>query len=57
MTAWNRWASAVAAEGGGRLHPVGHLTLRDVDWLLAQLGQLATAGVRLAMIAPIPTIH
>jgi hypothetical protein len=52
MTAWNRWAATVAAEGGGRLHPVGHLTLRDGDWLLAQLGELATAGVRLAMIAP-----
>lgn len=52
MTAWNRWAATVAAEGCGRLHPVGHLTLRDGDWLLAQLGELATAGVRLAMIAP-----
>jgi predicted TIM-barrel fold metal-dependent hydrolase len=52
MGAWNRWAAAVAAEGGGRLHPVGHLTLRDADWLLAQLGDLANTGVRLAMIAP-----
>jgi predicted TIM-barrel fold metal-dependent hydrolase len=52
MAAWNRWAATVAAEGGGRLHPVGHLTLRDGDWLLAQLRELATAGIRLAMIAP-----
>ncbi|HEX6310418.1 MAG TPA: hypothetical protein VF152_02190, partial [Acidimicrobiia bacterium] len=52
MGAWNRWAATVAAEGGGRLHPVGHLTLRDPEWLLGQLTQLADAGVRLAMIAP-----
>jgi predicted TIM-barrel fold metal-dependent hydrolase len=52
MAAWNRWAATVAAEGGGRLYPVGHLTLRDGDWLLAQLRELATAGIRLAMIAP-----
>jgi predicted TIM-barrel fold metal-dependent hydrolase len=52
MAAWNRWAATVAAGGGGRLHPVGHLTLRDDDWLLAQLRELATAGIRLAMIAP-----
>jgi len=52
MGAWNRWCATVAAEGGGRLHPVAHLTLRDADWLLAQLGDLEAAGVRLAMIAP-----
>jgi predicted TIM-barrel fold metal-dependent hydrolase len=52
MAAWNRWAATVATEGGGRLHPVGHLTLRDGDWLLARLRELATAGIRLAMIAP-----
>lgn len=52
MTAWNRWAATVAAEGGGRLHPVAHLTLRDPDWLRGQLEELSPAGVRLAMIAP-----
>jgi predicted TIM-barrel fold metal-dependent hydrolase len=52
MGAWNRWAMAVAAEGRGRLHPVAHLTLRDQAWLEGQLGALAAAGVRLAMIAP-----
>jgi predicted TIM-barrel fold metal-dependent hydrolase len=52
MGAWNRWCAAVAAEGGGRLHPVAHLTLRDLDWLEAQLAALARAGIRLAMIAP-----
>jgi predicted TIM-barrel fold metal-dependent hydrolase len=52
MTAWNRWCATVAKEGRGRLHPVAHLTLRDPSWLEAQLGELAKAGVRLAMIAP-----
>jgi hypothetical protein len=45
MGAWNRWCATVAAEGAGRLHPVAHLTLRD-------LASLSAAGVRLAMIAP-----
>jgi hypothetical protein len=52
MGAWNRWCSIVSAEGGGSLHPVAHLTLRDLDWLDAQLAALAAGGVRLAMIAP-----
>ena len=52
MTAWNRWISEIAAEGKGRLHPVGHVTLRDGDWLEHQLTQLSTAGIRLALIPP-----
>jgi predicted TIM-barrel fold metal-dependent hydrolase len=52
MTAWNRWCATVVTEGGGRLHPVAHLTLRDGQWLEAQLAFLSAAGVRLAMIAP-----
>jgi predicted TIM-barrel fold metal-dependent hydrolase len=52
LTAWNRWCVAVAAEGRGRLHPVAHLTLRDLDWLERELRALASGGVRLAMIAP-----
>jgi predicted TIM-barrel fold metal-dependent hydrolase len=52
MAAWNRWATTVAHDGCGRLHPVGHLTLRDPDWLDAQLRLLAAGGVRLAMVAP-----
>jgi len=54
MGAWNRWCAVVAAEGGGRLHPVAHLTLRDPDWLVDQLAALGAAGVRMAMIAPAP---
>ena len=45
MTAWNRWCAEVRREGRGRLHPVAHLTLRDPDWLEAQLDTLAAAGV------------
>lgn len=52
MTAWNRWCETVAADGGGRLHPVAHLTLRDPQWLEQELARLARAGVRAAMIAP-----
>ena len=52
MGAWNRWAETVAQESRGRLHPVAHVTMRDVDWLDAQLASLSSAGVRLAMLAP-----
>ncbi|HVM95180.1 MAG TPA: hypothetical protein VMT89_02270 [Candidatus Acidoferrales bacterium] len=52
MAAWNRWCSNVVRDGGGRLHPVAHLSLRDPDWLLQQLAQLERDGVRLGMIAP-----
>jgi predicted TIM-barrel fold metal-dependent hydrolase len=52
MAAWNRWCASVAAEGRGQLHPVAHLTLRDLDWLEGELAAASRAGVRLAMIAP-----
>ena len=52
LTAWNRYAADIRAEGSGRLHPVGHLSLRDPDWVEAQLAQLSAAGIRLAFIAP-----
>ena len=52
MTAWNRWCATVAADGQGRVHPVAHCTLRDPDWLLAELERLEHDGVELAMIAP-----
>jgi predicted TIM-barrel fold metal-dependent hydrolase len=52
MTAWNRWIVEVAAEGGGRLFPVAHLSLRDLTWLEAQIATLADGGIRLALIPP-----
>jgi hypothetical protein len=52
MGAWNRWCATVVHDSGRVLHPVAHLSLRDLDWLDAQLDQLEVGGVRLAMIAP-----
>ena len=52
MRAWNRWCAAVRTDGRGRLHPVGHVSLRDLDWLDTELHGLASAGVRTAMVAP-----
>ncbi|HKA14651.1 MAG TPA: hypothetical protein VKH41_06515 [Myxococcota bacterium] len=52
LRAWNRWCASVAAAGGGRLHPVLHLHLGDLDWLEVELANAARAGLRLAMIAP-----
>jgi predicted TIM-barrel fold metal-dependent hydrolase len=52
MRAWNRWVAEVRAVGGGRLHPVAHLSLRDLGWLETELAALESAGVRLAMVAP-----
>ena len=54
MTAWNRYCATVVSESHGRLHPVAHVTLRDAEWLEAQLAQLDGAGVQLAMVAPAP---
>lgn len=52
MTAWNRYAIDVSSEGSGRLHPVGHLTLEDPDWVADQLTSLDRGGIRAAMVAP-----
>ncbi len=52
MTAWNRWCATVAVDGRGKVHPVAHVTLRDADWLLAELARLERDGVGLAMVAP-----
>jgi predicted TIM-barrel fold metal-dependent hydrolase len=51
MEAWNRWATeGIRPAGKGRLHPVGHVSLRDPAWLDAQLAMLASAGVKSAMV-------
>jgi hypothetical protein len=52
MTAWNRWCGSVVADGGGRVHPVAHVTMRDDRWLLRELADLERGGVHLAMVAP-----
>jgi predicted TIM-barrel fold metal-dependent hydrolase len=52
MSAYNRWAGSVVTDGKGRLHGVAHVSLRDPDWAIAELGRLAAAGIKLAMVAP-----
>ena len=52
MRAWNRWAAEVAGVGQGRLYPVAHVTMRDLEWLQEELNALSKGGVRLAMVAP-----
>jgi predicted TIM-barrel fold metal-dependent hydrolase len=52
MTAWNRWIVEVAASGSGRLYPVAHLSLRNLDWLESQLVTLAKGGIRVGLIPP-----
>jgi hypothetical protein len=54
MRAWNRWCVSTRQEGGGRLHPVAHVTLRDPDWLLEELVALEAGDIHLAMLAPAP---
>ena len=47
IAAWNRWAVEVCAEGGGRLRPVGHITLRsDVEWATREIESLAAGGIK-----------
>jgi predicted TIM-barrel fold metal-dependent hydrolase len=52
MRAWNRWCATVVTDGRGRVHPVAHVTLRDEQWLRAELARLERDGVKLAMTAP-----
>ncbi len=52
MTAWNRWCAHVVTDGHGKVHPVAHVSLRDEQWLLAELARLERDGVQLAMVAP-----
>jgi hypothetical protein len=50
MAAWNGWCHTIAVEGRGRLHPVAHVSLLDVDWLETQLAEASAHGTRLAMV-------
>lgn len=46
ITAWNRFACEVQAEGRGRLRPAGHITLRGgPDWVRTELEALAKGGI------------
>jgi hypothetical protein len=51
--AWNRFAADISADGGGRLHPVGYLSLQgNQDWVTAQIESMARSGIRLASFTP-----
>ncbi len=54
MAAYNTWAAEIAATAPTRLFGVGHLTLRDPAWAEREIGRLARARIRLAMIGPNP---
>ena len=50
MEAWNRYAIELQQQAGGRMHLVGHVSLRggDLGWLEGQLRMLSKGGVRAA---------
>ena len=50
-SAWNRWVVTVQSEGKGKLFPVGHLVLEDLDFAEEQLRLLAAGGVKLVKIS------
>lgn len=52
MSAWNRRAADIVTASDDALLPVGHVTLRDLEWLDRELGELAGGGVHFAMVAP-----
>ena len=54
MRAFNRWMAGAVADGGGRLHGVAHMTLRDPEWAMEELRSLERAGITLAMVGPAP---
>lgn len=53
LAAWNRWVVDIKSQGGGRLEPAGHVSLRggDLSWLESQLNLLAKGGVRAALVS------
>ncbi|MEY2475221.1 MAG: hypothetical protein QOG87_536 [Actinomycetota bacterium] len=54
LRAYNRWMIGTLTPHADRLFGVGHVSLRDVDWAVAEIAALGRAGIRLAMVAPAP---
>jgi predicted TIM-barrel fold metal-dependent hydrolase len=54
LRAYNRWMIETLSPYPDRLFGVAHLSLRDIDWAVAEIAVLGQAGVRLAMVAPAP---
>jgi len=50
--AYNRWIVDFCAESGGRLVPIAHVSLGDVDLAVRELERAAASGVRGAFVAP-----
>jgi hypothetical protein len=52
LEAWNRKVVEIQNDGGGRLFPTGHITLRggDQDWAIGQLRRLGDGGVRACVV-------
>jgi predicted TIM-barrel fold metal-dependent hydrolase len=54
LRAYNRWMVETLSPHADRLFGVAHLSLRDVDWAVAEIASLGRAGIRMAMVAPAP---
>jgi len=50
--AYNRWIEEFCADSGGRLIPIAHLSLGDVDGAVAELHRAVRAGARGAFVLP-----
>jgi uncharacterized protein len=50
--AYNRWIEEFCAGSGGRLVPIAHLSLGDVDGAVAELRRAVRAGARGAFVLP-----
>ncbi|MEE2983090.1 MAG: amidohydrolase family protein [Pseudomonadota bacterium] len=49
---YNRWIVDMCGEAPGRLYPIAHISLSDVDLAVAELERAVKAGCRGAMVAP-----
>jgi len=54
LRAYNRWLVDTLSGWSARLHGVAHVSLRDGEWAIEEIGRLGREGVRLAMVAPSP---
>jgi predicted TIM-barrel fold metal-dependent hydrolase len=50
--AYNRWIADFCRDSGGRLVPIAHLNLLDVEWAARELERAVADGCRGAFVAP-----
>jgi predicted TIM-barrel fold metal-dependent hydrolase len=55
LTAYNRWIADFCADSGGRLVPIGQLSLGDVDAAEQELKRVAEAGIKSVWVPPFTT--